>query len=371
MSINSAEFDFLELPAGGINPDHLEDDPFGFAPKREQKPQQLASATLIVTDAVLVPYTETTIGELSEKYLGLKINGIGDSKGLAKAKEAKGECVSVRTGIEKVRVELKKPYLEMGKRIDAEAKRLQSLLEPIESYIGMQIETVEKSLKKIEQERQNRVYEQRLKELTAINLGLPEASVRAMSDEEFANLIESKLKEYEEHLEESQRRAEEQRLLDAERAKQREEADRLAAERAEMQRKQDAADAELARQREELAAQQREFERQKAAAAKAEQDRLDAIAREKQQELDRIAREKQIAEAKARAEKMRPFSERLVVFSQHVAAMAQEAPTCEDSLINTNVAKAVQDAAAEIAWIAKGLVSVDPVQPEMGDFNDI
>ena len=350
-----SEFDFLELPTGGISVEDLEEDPFGYAPA----PKKPAASSAVLT-AVLIPVTDSNISGLSDKYLGLKINGISDTKGLAACKDAKKKCVEVRNLIESSRVELKKPHLEMGRKIDAEAKRLQELLEPTESYLTHQIETVEKSLKKIEQERLDRLYLKRKNELDAINLTLPEASVRAMTDEEFANLIERSLAEFEEKMELSRLHAEEQRKLEAERAKQQAEADRLAAERAEMQRKQDEQNAEIARQREELAAQQREFQRQKEAAAKAEQDRLDAI------ELER-----RIAAAREMAEKMRPFSEQLESFASRVMLLANEAPQVSPS-VDDEVTGAIVDAATEIHNIAERLVAIPGVEQKQEDeFSDV
>ncbi len=361
-----SEFDFLELPTGGISVEDLEEDPFGYAPA----PKKSAASSAVLT-AVLIPVSDSIISGLSEKYLGLRINGISDTKGLATCKEAKKKCVEVRNLIESSRVELKKPHLEMGRKIDAEAKRLQELLEPTESYLTHQIETVEKSLKKIEQERLDRLYLKRKNELDAINLTLPEASVRAMTDEEFANLIERSLAEFEEKMELSRLHAEEQRKLEAERAKQQAEADRLAAERAEMQRKQDEQNAEIARQREELAAQQREFQRQKEAAAKAEQDRLDAIERERIAEQNRIAREKQLEERRIMAERMRPFSEQLESFASRVMLLANEAPQVSPS-VDDEVTGAIVDAATEIHNIAERLVAIPGVEQKQEDeFSDV
>ena len=122
-----------------------------------------------------------------------------------------------------------------------------------------------------------------------------------------------------------------------------------------MQRKQGEQNAELARQREELAAQQREFQRQKEAAAKAEQDRLDAI------ELER-----RIAAAKEMAEKMRPFSEQLESFASRVMLLANEAPRVSPS-VDDEVTGAIVDAATEIHNIAERLVAIPGLEPKQED----
>lgn len=360
--LTSFDFDTLDLSDVGTL-DLEDDDPFGFA-SDAAKAKAIANsqATSGVVTAVLIPVTDAIIHQLGEKVFPIKINGIHDTRGLALAKAAKKQCVEIRGMIESSRVEIKKPYLEMGRKIDAEAKRLQEALEPAESYITGQIETVEKSLKKIEQERLDRLYAKRKQELEAINLHLPEASVRAMSDEDFANLVERTLKEFEEQQEESARRAEEQRKLDAERTKQKAEADQLAAERAEVQRQQQAERAEIQRQRDELANQQREIDRQREAARQAEADRLAAIERERKEAEAKVVREQQLAEAKARAERMKPHSERLIAFAERVEALAAEAPQIDPS-IDSVVAGFLTGAAGEMRWIAQGMVSTDPAMP--------
>lgn len=340
MTTDLDEFDFLELPAGGIDVEVLDDDPFGYAPVTKKQSTVLAP--------VLIPVTDAIIHELGERVFPVRINGVGDTTGLARAKELAKQCADLRNLIENSREKIKKPYLDMGRKIDAEAKRLQALLEPAESFVKAQIGTVEKSLKKIEQERLDRLYEKRRNELEAINVYLPEASVRAMNDEEFANLIERSLKEFEEQAEEANRRIAQQKEIDAERAKQKAESDRLAAERAEMQRKQDEQTAELARQRQELAEQQRQIDQQKAAAAQAEQDRLDAIEAEKRR-----------AAAVIRAEQMRPYSVRLDDFSKRLLDITKEAPAVNEE-IDEEVSSIVIDAAIDIHNIAERLVALEP-----------
>lgn len=110
------------------------------------------------------------IAEMKEKFGGLTIRELPapeDKDGLKAFRDEK-ETVrkalaivrGVRTGLEKKRKELKSDYLAIGKGIDAEAKRLSELVEPIENPLQEALDAAEqaedfrkKEAERLEQER--------------------------------------------------------------------------------------------------------------------------------------------------------------------------------------------------------------------------
>lgn len=73
--------------------------------------------------------SDAAIGELRDKYSGLLIVTKDDYKEVSVAIR---EVVTLRTGVEKMRKELKAGALEWGRNVDAEAKRITALLTDIE-----------------------------------------------------------------------------------------------------------------------------------------------------------------------------------------------------------------------------------------------
>ncbi len=85
---------------------------------------------------------EATLAELKESYAGV----LYDCKVPAEmkdAKAAKSSLVKIRTGLEKIRVEIKAPALSHCQSIDSEARRITSEIQAIENLIADQIKKEE------------------------------------------------------------------------------------------------------------------------------------------------------------------------------------------------------------------------------------
>ena len=97
--------------------------------------------------------TEAALTMLREKYAGATFE-VDTTDGMKLAKEARGEVRSYRTGLEKMRKEIKAPALEHCRLIDAEATRITVELVELEDPIKNQIKAHEDAK---EAERQEKI----------------------------------------------------------------------------------------------------------------------------------------------------------------------------------------------------------------------
>jgi colicin import membrane protein len=109
---------------------------------------------------------DARIAELKQAYGGLTIA----ANGLDAVKKARAEVRSLRTGLENKRKELKADYLETGRKIDAEAKRLTELLLEVETPLDEEIKKDEAEKERIRQEKEEKeqaILNQRINDLLA------------------------------------------------------------------------------------------------------------------------------------------------------------------------------------------------------------
>lgn len=144
------------------------------------------------------------IEALKKKYKGLKVKSQDDEKGIAAVKDAVKVVSKVRIDLEKKRKEIKQPFLEIGKDIDAEAKRLTALILEVENPLQAEAEKVKKweteAAEKAEAERQEKI-KNRVSELSAAGLvfngelyaindiSMDIVSIEKMSEADFAFLV--------------------------------------------------------------------------------------------------------------------------------------------------------------------------------------
>ena len=88
---------------------------------------------VISTEIKKFNLADAKIAELKEQFKDLEISGVEDKDGYKAVSEAIKIVRTYRTGVEKVRKQIKEDYLKTGRAIDAEAKRLTALLEEIEN----------------------------------------------------------------------------------------------------------------------------------------------------------------------------------------------------------------------------------------------
>jgi len=220
--------------------------------------------TYIETQLQKFNITDAAIAEMKAQFLPLKIEGLEDKEGYKKVHEARMIVKGKRIEVEKRRKELKADSIAFGKAVEGEAKRIFTLLEPLEKYLTDQEEAIDNEKERIKQEK---VRVEQIKLQTRNNalysLGarfdgsyfivgavfIDSAKLIDYSDEEFQAIIDKATVEFNK----------EKALKDAEAARIKAEDAKRKAERLELDRRiQEQAEAEA-----KLKADQEEIERQK------------------------------------------------------------------------------------------------------------
>lgn len=267
-----------------------------------------------MTTTAIAEYSPVEAGleALRVKYADVAFD-LRSTKGNAEARAARRDLVSLRTGLESKRKELKEPILERAKLIDAEAKRITGELLKLEQPIdeAIKADEVRREAEKREREaaeaRRVGKIEESIRSITATALRAVGKPSAAIADEIEALELFEIGEDYDEYKAGAQAAkdaalAQLQTLHGAALANE-QEAARLAAEREELARQQ----AEAKRQAEEQAAalaEQQRIEREKMAAERAEMERQQAVERDRiaaeQAEAARVLDERLKAEAAAR-----------------------------------------------------------------------
>lgn len=353
------------------------------------------------TDAGLRAVVETTAG------ISVEAHAEGPAKGY-KAVEAARKLLKVhRTAIEGRRKELKAPILELGKLVDAEAKRLTEIVEPREMELAADAKAYEDKLEAERKAEEARIaaeraeaerlarekLQSRIDSVQALGGTVDLAYLQMAGDDEIASMLARLRAENEEReaaaaKEESDRvererleaiataereakeaaeraaRDEEERVRrEAAEAEAASERQRLAAERAEMDQRQ----AEIAEQERQVREAREDLERKEREQAEAEERRV-REARETQEkaereaeaqriETERLAREeaehKQAEEAAAALEAARrPDLEKLRTWSSEWLAARPELPEIADKSIEAAMLKAARDVADTLSALA-------------------
>lgn len=264
----------------------------------------------IADGKALVSYgkTEAALVALDAKYRGVQFD-LTTTAGDKAARAARQDLVTLRTSLDKKRLEFKRPVLDIGKLIDSEAKRITDKIKALEDPIDAQIVADEQRREAIRAAKAAaeaaRVQKHRdaiarirgfvpaaqaygmtaervlkgLSVLEAITAGAELEEFQTEAAQELSAAIEG-MKSIHATLTEREAEAARAELQRKEQIARQVELDRIAAEQAR-------AAAEIARQQAEIAAQQAEIARQAAAMEKA---RIDAERAQAQRVADEQAR---------------------------------------------------------------------------------
>jgi len=271
--------------------------------------------------------TEAAIAKLAEEYMPLTIAGVEDTAGFEVVHSARMDIKARRVAVEKVRKEEKAVALEYGRTVDGIAKRITSLLEPIETHLE-------------DEEGRYNAAKEAIRNAARLKA---EAEAKAIADAEAARLKA-------EHDAEVERLRKEREALDAERARQQAEQERLAAERR-------AVEAEAKRLADIEAARLRKIEEERIASEAAERARIETEQRLAREASENAAREKRLAEeaeaARLRAEALRPDREKLLSVADKIESIVipEVSPAAREAY--HQIAKVLADAAADIGYIVK------------------
>jgi hypothetical protein len=101
--------------------------------------------------------TDAAIANMAKKYMPLRIDGIEDKEGLSVVRDARIVVKKHRVAVEKTRKQLKEDSLRYGRAVDNEAKRIVSLLSPIESRLAKEEEKIAAEIAAMKQAEIDRV----------------------------------------------------------------------------------------------------------------------------------------------------------------------------------------------------------------------
>lgn len=272
----------------------------------------------------------TTVEEWKEKINSIVITDVSQKNEMRQAGEARKFLKAKRVEVEKTRKALKEESLREGKSIDAIARFITEMIEPLEE----KAEELERFAEiKAAAERAERL-EARSKLLADMNAAYNKDIIADMDEPMFQSFLEG-LKKLEEARKAEAERLETERIrLEAERL----EAERAAAEERERLRK------ELEAERVAAAAERKRIEEERAAErAKAEKERKEAEAaaateRKKREEIEQAERKRKEAEAEAerikaeaeRKAKSAPDREKLLKLAETLGATTMPEMTTEE-----------------------------------------
>ena len=212
---------------------------------------------------------DAAIAQMKEEASKIEIKGIEDKAGYKIAKEMLSKVKKTRTSVEAKRKDLKSEYLEIGRGIDGEAKRLTDSILEIEEPLSEKIRAIDNEIQ-AEKERKEREAEEKLKarveELLSIglefngmlyvrgNISVDIVTIKNLNDKDY-EVLKSKVILENERLdrEEAERKAEEERIE----AERKAEAERVEAERI----RQEEAQKKLDEEREKFEREKAEYEK--------------------------------------------------------------------------------------------------------------
>jgi len=271
--------------------------------------------------------TDAAIAQMESDYMKLKIAGIDDKKNYQLVRSARMQVKEKRVEVEKTRKSLKEESLKFGRAVDAEAKRIRLLLEPIENYLIEQEKVIDEEKQRIKDEADRKERERiqgRLQKLYGmgcvfdgfgyvykskqedVKIEISTEQIQAMSDEEYSeltgNVEKMKLQDSVAQAEEDRQKKEEEDRLAKIREEQEAESKRLAAEREKIRAEQEKKEAELKAAQDKLAAEKKAMEAAKETAAKTKAEK-ERIEKAKQEAAEKALKEKAEAEKKEAEEK--------------------------------------------------------------------
>lgn len=215
---------------------------------------------------------------LVEKNKGLKINGINDTEGYTKVKEAMNETRKAEIELEKLAKQEREGALNYQRGIISLEKDLKGITSPLIADYKQQLETTDKAIAK---EERRVLLPDRMKQLAEVEIDRDKEFALSMDEKEWANFYtKAKLDLLE---------SREQKRILKERAD-KEEADRLEREK-------------LKEDNDKLKAEKEATDAENRRLAKEKQDKDDADAKE----AKRIADEEEDREAKAKSDKYVSF----------------------------------------------------------------
>jgi len=170
----------------------------------------------------LIKYSinEAEIAKMSDIYMGLTVKSLDDEEGLAAVHSARMVMVKHRVGIDKLRKSSNEDAQVFIKNNNNNAKKLLSLIEPIETHLKSEEGKIEAEKARIKEEADRIAKEKiqkRVDTLFALNVIMPFSDVATMPDNEYSALLDKSQANFED----------EQRRIAVEKAEKEAEAKRI------------------------------------------------------------------------------------------------------------------------------------------------
>lgn len=130
--------------------------------KKSEKSEVLSTSTdLIKSYPQLQKYNVADLGiaEMEKQFSGLVIKDMKDTEGYKAVSSAISFVRTKRLQVEKTRKELKADSLNYGRIVDSEAKRIQALIEPIESRLQGEKDRIDNEKEQIRLEKERKEQE--------------------------------------------------------------------------------------------------------------------------------------------------------------------------------------------------------------------
>jgi DNA repair exonuclease SbcCD ATPase subunit len=242
---------------------------------------------------------DAAIAAMKQEYMGLSIKGVDDKAGYDAVHQARMTVKKHRCAVEEKRKDLKSEALEFGRKVDAEAKRLTSMLAPIEDHLKKEEDAFlaeKERLKRQAEEAKYAMLRARIQAFQAAGAAVNPLALQSMTEDEFQTALENAKREAAERAaaqeEADRKRKEQEAAAESERQSLAAERERLAEER----RQQEAQARAIEEERSRLAEERRKVEGERARigaqrlAVKelAEQATIDQAVEDQRPYLDRI-----------------------------------------------------------------------------------
>lgn len=282
--------------------------------------------------------TDAAIAELAKAYLPLTISGVDDAAGYEAVHQARMDVKGKRVEIEKTRKELKADAIAFGRKVDDAAKRLTTLLRPIESHLLQEEKAIDD-----EKDRIKNAARLKAEEAAKAEAAAEEAERKAAQEAEEAKLREEREK------------------LDADRKAMEEEKARIAADQKAAQDKIDAAGQAIEVEQKRLA----DIEADRVHAEEMEKAKAEAAGKARVEKEERLAKAADARKAQAeaeeaariRAEALRPDREKLSSVAAAVNEIVVPQVSAEADAARRRVQNELTEAAVQIRIIVEGMVA--------------
>lgn len=310
---------------------------------------------------------DAAIAAMGEQFLALTIDGLKDRDGYQKVHESRMLVKNTRVAVEKRRKDLKEDALNYGRQVDAEAKRLTALLEPIEAHLEAEqsrIDAEKENIRKAEEEKKQAAINGRIEILAGYGRQGDLLTLAVLPDAEFEAEVAKSKTEFEAS---QAQKAEEEKLKKEESERLARVAEEQAQERARLEamaKEQEQKQADIKRQEEAIAEEkarikaaedakiaeakrQEELDqarKQAAEKAKAEAELEAKLKSEKEAKELRLAKEKTEAE-----ERLRPDREKLAAFAMSIKNLSRPVLASEEA------GKILADAEVALAKVCAAL----------------